>query len=182
MIMHELYHQWPDWVKDYFILITCSWRWQCLWRRQRRRPLSLLLLVADSSGSGLQIADFTKIKSHHSSAKWVCFRLASVFFEGGAEAADEGVEAAPSLSERAGARRRRVWVAEEGAKLGVDFGLSELVEVSKEFEDVGTAAAGERERRQVISEVLAEGVPVPALLVLVSAKSGWRIRRRRKRS
>lgn len=62
-------------------------------------------------------------------------------------------------------------MAVERAYWGVDFGLSELVEVPEEFEDVGPAAPGEGERGPVVLEVLAEGVPVAALLVLVSAWS-----------
>lgn len=63
-------------------------------------------------------------------------------------------------------------MAEEGAELGVDFGFSKLVKVTQELEDMGTAAAGEREWRSVVAEVLAEGVPVSPLLVLVAAESG----------
>lgn len=54
---------------------------------------------------------------------------------------------------------------------GVNFSLSELVEVPKEFQDVGTAATGKCEGGPVVSQVLSEGIPVPALLVLVSAWS-----------
>lgn len=57
----------------------------------------------------------------------------------------------------------------EGAYWGVNFGLSKLVEVAEEFKNVGSAAAGERERWPVVLEVLTEGVPVAALLVFVAA-------------
>lgn len=97
-----------------------------------------------------------------------------MFLEGGSESSDERVEASPSLAERARARSRRVRVAEERAKWGVDFGLPELVQVAEEFQDVGPAAAGEGERRPVVAEVLSEGVPVASLLVLVAAESGRR--------
>lgn len=50
-----------------------------------------------------------------------------MLFEGGAEAADEGVEGPPGLAERAGAGGGRVGMPEEGAELGVDLGLTELV-------------------------------------------------------
>lgn len=137
----------------------------------RRRPLPLLLLVADAPGLGLQITHFTQIEADGSSAEGVCLRLAAVLLVGGAEAADEGVEAAPRLAERAGAGGRGVGVAEEGADWVVDLGFSELIEVAEEFEDVGAAAAAEGERRAVVLQVLAEGVPVAPLLVLVAAQS-----------
>jgi hypothetical protein len=95
-----------------------------------------------------------------------------VLFEGGPEAADEGVEGPPGLAERARARRGRVRVPEEGAELGVDLRLPELVQVPEEFKHVGPAAARQRQRRSVVPQVLAEGVPVAALLVLVAAESG----------
>lgn len=94
-----------------------------------------------------------------------------MLFEGGTEAADEGVEAAPSLAQRTGARRRRVWLAKEGTHLGVDFGLPELVKVPQELQDVGPAAPGQGQRRPVVPEVLPEGVPVSPLLVFVAAES-----------
>ena len=99
-----------------------------------------------------------------------------MLFEGGAEAADEGVEAAPGLAEGARAGGGRVWVAEKGAHLGVDFGLSELVKVAQKFQNVGATAAGEGQWGPVVSQILPKGVPVAALLVLVSARSrrGWR--------
>lgn len=73
------------------------------------------------------------------------------------------------MAERAGAGGGRVWEAEERAELSVHFGLAELVEVAEEFQDVGAAAVGEGERWAVVAEVLAEGVPVAALLVFVAA-------------
>lgn len=65
-------------------------------------------------------------------------------------------------------------MAVERADGGVDLGLAELVEVAEEFEDVGPAAPGERERGAVVLEVLAEGVPVAPLLVLVAAAGSRR--------
>lgn len=97
-----------------------------------------------------------------------------MFLEGGSEASDEGIEASPSLAERARAWSWRVRVTKERAKWGVDFGFPELVKVPKEFQDVGAAAAGEGERRAVVAEVLPESVPVTAFLVLVAAESGRR--------
>lgn len=68
--------------------------------------------------------------------------MAAVLLEGGAEAADEGVEAAPGLAERAGAGSRGLWVPEERAAGGVDLGLPELVEVAEELQNMSPAATG----------------------------------------
>lgn len=65
-------------------------------------------------------------------------------------------------------------MSEVGAAGGVDFSLPKLVEVLKEFDDVGPTAAGQRERRLVVLEVLQEGVPVPPLLRLVAARRSGR--------
>lgn len=64
---------------------------------------------------------------------------------------------------------------EERAELVVDLSLAELVEVAQELEDVGTTAAFQRERRAVVTEVLPEGVPVTAFLVLVAAERRGRV-------
>lgn len=60
-------------------------------------------------------------------------------------------------------------MAIEGADWIVDFGLAELIEVAEELENMSAAAAGQGERRAVVLQVLSEGVPVTALLVLVAA-------------
>ena len=52
------------------------------------------------------------------------------------------------MVERARARSERVWVAEKGAYLGMDFGISKLVKVAQKFQDMrhynerGTMGAG----------------------------------------
>lgn len=97
-----------------------------------------------------------------------------MLLEGGTKTADEGVEAAPGLAQWAGAGGGRVRMAEEGAELGMDFGLPKLVKVPQKFKDMGPAAAVQRKRRAVIAEILAEGIPVSALLVLIAAESGGR--------
>lgn len=74
-----------------------------------------------------------------------------MLLEGCAEAADESIEAAPGLTERAGAGCWWVWVPEERAELGVNFGLPELVKVPEEFEDVSPAAPVQGERRAVVA-------------------------------
>lgn len=63
-------------------------------------------------------------------------------------------------------------MAVEGTYWGVNLGLAELVEVPEEFEDMSTAAPREGERWAVVFQVLAEGVPVSAFLVFVSAWCG----------
>ena len=76
--------------------------------------------------------------------------MATVLLKCSAEAADECVEAAPGLSKWAGAGHRWVWVAEEGAARGVDLGLSELVQVAEELQNMSSAAARECEWRAVV--------------------------------
>ncbi|PPD79478.1 hypothetical protein GOBAR_DD23592 [Gossypium barbadense] len=110
------------------------------------------------------------VKPNSSGTERVCFGFAAVFFEGGSEASDEGIEASPSLAERARAWGRGIRVAEERAKLSVDFGFPKLVEVAEELQDVCAAAAGQGERRAVVAEVLPERVPVTALLVFVATE------------
>lgn len=97
------------------------------------RTLPFLLLVADTSSFGLRITHFAKIQPHGSSTERVRLRLPSVLLEGGPEAADKCIEAAPCLTQRTRAGCRRVWVAKEGTELVVNLGLPELVEVSEEF-------------------------------------------------
>ena len=143
--------------------------------RQLLRLLALLLLVADAPGAGLVLADLAEVEAHGARGEGVGLRAASVLLEGGAEAAHEGVEAAPGLAERAGARRRRVRVAEEGARRAVHLSLAELVQVAEELEDVSPAALRQAQWRPVVPQVLPERVPVAPLLRLVPAR---RLRRR----
>lgn len=104
------------------------------WRiRLLRRAFSFLLFVADASGFSLGIPNFTEVKPNCTSSKRVGLGLAAMFLIGGTEAANEGVEAAPSLAEGAGARSRGIGVAVEGAKLSVDLGFPKLVQVAEEF-------------------------------------------------
>lgn len=105
------------------------------WRRRSRlrRAFSLLLFIADASCFSLGIPDFTEVKPNSTRSKRVGLRLPAMFLIGGTETANEGVEAAPRLAERAGTRSRGIGVAIEGAKLSVDLGFSELVQVAEEF-------------------------------------------------
>ena len=134
--------------------------------------LAFLLLVADATCLGLNLADLPEIQTDRTGAERVGLRLAPVLLVGRTKAADEGVKAAPGLTERAGTWRRRVGVAEEGAHVGVNFGLPELIQVAEELEHIGAAALREGERWAVVFQVLAEGVPVSAFLVFVSAWCG----------
>ena len=68
--------------------------------------------------------------------------MAAVLLESCAEAADEGVEAAPGLAERAGAGSRGLWVTEEGTAGGVDLRLTELVQVAEELQNMSPATTG----------------------------------------
>lgn len=110
----------------------------------RLRPLPFLL-VAHTSRLRLKITNVTQVIPDGACTEGVGLRAAAVFLVGGAEAADEGIEAAPRLAERAGTRRRRVGKAEERARVVVNLGLPELVEVVEEFEHVRAAAQGKRE-------------------------------------
>lgn len=92
--------------------------------------LPLLLLVADSPRLGLHLPHLPQVEPDGSSTEGVSLRLPAVLLVGRSEAADERVKAAPGLPEWAGTRCRRVGVAEEGAHLGVDLRLAELVQVS----------------------------------------------------
>jgi hypothetical protein len=137
---------------------------------QQLRLLALLLLVADAARAGLVLADLAEVEADSTRGKGVGLGAAAVLLEGGAEAADEGVEAAPGLSERARAGRRRVWVAEEGARRRVHLGLAELIQVAQELEHVRAAALSQAQRRAMVPQVLPERVPVATLLRLVAAR------------
>lgn len=58
---------------------------------------------------------------------------------------------------------------EERTQWNVDLSFSKLVKIPQKLKNMGSAAAGEREWWAVVAEVLAECVPVTALLVFVSA-------------
>jgi hypothetical protein len=136
----------------------------------RRRLLALLLLVADAARAGLVLADFAEEEADGPGGEGVTLGLAAVLLERGAEAAHERVEAAPSLAQRAGARRRRVRVAVERARRHVHLGLAELVQVAQELQHVRAAALREVQRRPVVPQELPERVPVPPLLRLVPVR------------
>jgi hypothetical protein len=145
------------------------------------RPLPALLLVGDAARLGLAVADLAEVEAHGAGAEGVGLGPAPVLLEGGAQAADERVKAAPGLPQWARARRGRRRVAEEGAPRRVDLGLAELVEVAQELEHVRAAAPRQLQRRPVVAQVLPERVPVPPLLRLVAARAR-RLRARRRRS
>jgi len=148
---------------------------------RRLRLLALLLLVADAARAGLVLADLAEVEADGARREGVGLRAATVLLEGGAEAAHQRVEAAPRLAQRAGARRRRVRVAEEGARRRVDLGLAKLVKVPQELQHVRAAALRQAQRRPVVPQVLPERVPVPPLLRLVPARRLRRAAARRRR-
>jgi chromatin segregation and condensation protein Rec8/ScpA/Scc1 (kleisin family) len=145
------------------------------------RLLPLLLLVADAARAGLVLADLPEVEADGARREGVGLRAASVLLEGGAEAAHQRVEAAPRLAQRAGARRGRARVAEEGTRRRVDLGLAELVQVPQELQHVRAAALRQAQRRPVVPQVLPERVPVPPLLRLVPARRLRRAAARRRR-
>lgn len=60
-------------------------------------------------------------------------------------------------------------MAVERTDWSVHLSFSELVEITKEFKNMGTTASGKREWWSVVFQVLTKSVPVSALLVLVAA-------------
>jgi hypothetical protein len=143
----------------------------CLLFRGRVVPPAPLLLVRDAARHGLAVAHLAEVQPDSAGRERVGLGRAAVLLEGGSEAADERVEAAPRLPERARARRRRRGVAEEGALRRGHLGLAELVQVAQELQHVRAAAAGQLQRRPVVAQVLPERLPVPALLRLVPART-----------
>lgn len=75
--------------------------------------LLLLLLVRNSSGFGLTLLHLSQIRPNGSIPKRVGLRRPAVLLVGGAEAADQGIEAAPRLFQRARAGGRRVGLPEK---------------------------------------------------------------------
>lgn len=63
----------------------------------RRRWSLALLVVTNTSGLGLEIADLAEVEANSPGGEGVVSR-GGVVVEGSAEAADEGVEAAPCLA------------------------------------------------------------------------------------
>ena len=80
-------------------------------------PLLLLLLVGNASGLSLVVLDLAEVDSDGAVAEGVGLGGAAVLLVGGTEAADEGVEAAPGLPERAGAWCRRVRLPKKDAAM-----------------------------------------------------------------
>lgn len=145
------------------------------------RSFSFFLLVADSSCFRLQISHFSKVKSYSSSTKRVHLRLPTALFVGCPETADQCIQASPRLTKRTGARARWVRVPVKRAHRCVDFSLPKLVKIPEKLEHVGATTSGKRKWWPVILQVLTEGIPVSALLVLVTAGScGCRRRTRRR--
>lgn len=137
--------------------------------------LFLLLFVRNPSGLSLAVLHLLQVESDAAVSEGVGVGGSAVFLEGGSEASDESVEAAPRLLQRAGAGPRWLRLPEEDAAMQVNLCLSELVEVPEELDHVLVATLAHRNRRPLVCQVLPEGVPVPFLLRLVPAED----RRRR---
>lgn len=99
-----------------------------------------LFLIRNTSSFGLSFSNLTEVNPDGTCGKWVRFRAAAVLLVGGSEPSDQGVEAAPSLLERAGAGGRRVRVTEIRTTRSMDFSLPELVQILQEFDDVSATA------------------------------------------
>lgn len=130
------------------------------------------LLIANPSGFGLKVPDLSQVKPDGPGAKRVSFWSTTMLFISCPESTYKGIKAAPSLAERAGARGWRVWDTKIRAGLVMNLGLPKLIQIPEELKYVGPTTHGEREWWPVVPQVLAEGVPVPPLLVLVPAWSG----------
>jgi hypothetical protein len=144
----------------------------------RRRALALLLLVGYAPRLGLRVADLAEVDPHGAGREGVGLRRVAALLVGRAQAADERVEGAPRLAQRARARQRWAGLAVIRAPSRVHLGLAELVQVLEELDDVRAAAPRQRQRRPVVPQVLQERVPVATLLRLVPAQ----LMRRRRRS
>ena len=113
---------------------TCTWRRKRVMRYWhglllRWWTLSFLLLIANSSGFGLQITNLTKVESHSSGSKRVCLWLPSIFLKSCTQTPYECVKAPPSLPKRTWTWRRRVRVPVKRADRCVHFGLPKLIQV-----------------------------------------------------
>ena len=93
----------------------------------------LLLLIGDPSSLSLALPDLPQINPDSAPGEGVGLGGAPVLLIGGPEAADEGVEAAPGLAERAGAGGRRVRLPVKHAPRQVNLGLPKLVQVPEEL-------------------------------------------------
>lgn len=113
---------------------TCTWRRKRVMRYWhglllRWWTLSFLLLIANSSGFGLQITNLTKVESHSSGSKRVCLWLPSIFLKSCTQTPYECVKAPPSLPKRTWTWQQRVQVPVKGADRCVHFGLPKLIQV-----------------------------------------------------
>ncbi|KAF7833920.1 hypothetical protein G2W53_008779 [Senna tora] len=115
-------------------------------RRRRRRMMSglilLVLLIRNASSLSLAVSDLTEIEPDGARGEGVGVRGATVLLVGGSEAADEGIEAPPGLTEGAGARGRRVRVTVEHAGLNMNLSLTELVQIAEEVKHMIAVTVG----------------------------------------
>lgn len=102
--------------------------------------LLLFLLVWNSPSLGLAVPHFTQVNTNSSIAERVGLRRAAVLFVRSSETSDEGVKASPSLPERAGAWSWGVWLSKEDTTVQMNLGLSELIQIPKEFKYMVAAA------------------------------------------
>lgn len=135
-------------------------------------PLLLLFLIWDPSSLCLTLLHLTKVHANSSAAKGVGLRRPSVLFVGRPKPSDERIKTPPCLSQRTGAWRRRIGLPKEDATVEVNLRFSELVQITKELEDVVEVTLGKRNWRCLVLEVLSKGVPVSALLRFVAAERG----------
>lgn len=126
--------------------------------------LPLLLLVWDPSCLCLALLHLTQVETNGSGTKGVGVWRATMLLIGGSKAADECIQAAPSLPERAGTGCGRGRLAKEEATVRVDLSLPKLVKVAKEIKNMVEVALREWNLGSPILQVLPKGVPISSFL------------------
>lgn len=110
----------------------------------------LLLFIRNPSGFCLTLLHFPQVDPNCAAPERVRLRRATVFLVGCPEPADERVEAAPRLPERAGARGGRGGLPEKDAAVQVHLGFSELIQIPEEIEDVVEVALRHGDWRRLV--------------------------------
>lgn len=139
----------------------------------------LLLLVWNSSCLGLALPHLPKVHPNCTASKRVRLRRPAILLIGSPEPPNQRIQAAPSLAEGACARCRWLGLPVEHTPLQVDLGLPKLIEVPEELKDMVAIALRERYRWPLVPQIMAERVPIPPLLGLISARCCWLLVARR---
>lgn len=133
----------------------------------------LFLLIWYPPCLSLTLPHLSEINPDCTASERICLWRASVLFVSSSEPPNEGIEAAPGLPKRAGARCRWLRLSKKHTPLKVNFCFPKLVKIPKKLQDMVGVALGEWNWGPLILQVLPEGVPVPSLLRLIAAWCGW---------